>query len=400
VPDNARWIAEIRPRLEGLSLAPTRETEIAEELAAHLSEEYEHALASGASDAEAREQALAALSDSRLLQEELRRVERRSDQEPLVPGKETGSLLGDLGRDVRYALRMSARNPGFTALAVLSLALGIGGNAAMFGIVSAVLIQPLPYPESGRLVQAADSGYYPPGGLVALQQRSRTMEAAGFLPSIDLNLTGEGEAARLTGSVVSANLFRVLGVDAGLGRAFREGDDAPAKDALVILSYALWRERFGDDPSVIGRIVTLGGVDRQVVGIMPSRFAFPDAATRFWIPLRLDPRDPTAYWAGNFMPVLARLRAGATLQQAQSEIQSLSRQMIALYPYPMGRDFNAQATVIPLQEFLVTNIRTRLIVLQCAIGLVLLIACANVANLLLARASSRQKDPLIALRAE
>jgi len=160
--------------------------------------------------------------------------------------------------------------------------------------------------------------------LVALQQQSRLMDVAGFRPGVDLNLTGHGEAWRVPGSVVSGNLFAVLGVEAELARALRAGDDQPGKDNLVVLSHALWQDRFGGDAAVIGRVITLGGVDRQVVGVMPARFAFPDAAARFWIPLRLDPRNETAYWAQDFMPVIARLRAGVTLAQVQHEIQWLS----------------------------------------------------------------------------
>lgn len=306
-------------------------------------------------------------------------------------------MMTDLLQDLRYAIRMLRRNPGFTAMAVVSLALAIGGNAAMFNVVSAVLIRPLPYPESARLVQAANDGYYPPGGLVALQQESKTMDLAGFNPGIDLNLTGQGETWRMQGSSVSANLFDVLGVGAVLGRSFQSGDDQPGRNNLVILSHAVWQDKFHGDPAIVGRVIALGGVGRQVVGVMAPGFDFPDDATRFWIPLHLDPRDPAAFWGYGFMPVIGRLRAGATLAQAQREMQSLTRQLVGQFPYPMPHDWNGQATVLSLQQFMVSNVRTRLIVLQCAIGMVLLIACVNVASLLLARATSRQKE--MALRA-
>ncbi|HTT17570.1 MAG TPA: ABC transporter permease [Candidatus Sulfotelmatobacter sp.] len=292
--------------------------------------------------------------------------------------------------DIRFGLRQLHKSLGFTTVAAFTIALGIGANTAIFSLVSGILLRPLPYPGPAELVEV--NATYPKGAFTAMRQQVQTMDIAAYAEGHEFNLTHVGDPVRLTGTAVSAELFSVLGTPAHIGRTFHPGEDAPGQDNYVVLGYDLWQQRFGSDPSIVGRSIDLEGVPRQVLGVMPADFHFPSAKTQLWVPLHNEPNNPATYWAGDFMPVIGRLRPGFTMAQASAEVRLFQSHVFDLFPWTMPKAWNADITVIALQNGMVADVRTRLLLLLGAVGVILLIACANVANLTLSRAASRQKE--------
>ena len=303
-------------------------------------------------------------------------------------------LIDTALQDVRYAARALRRNPGFAAVAILTLALGIGANTAVFSVVDRVLLSRLPYADAARLVSV--TGTYPNGAFAAMRDEIQTLDVAAYADGHWFTLTGNGEPERLAGTRISVELCSLLGVSPALGRWLRPGEDIAGQDRFVILSHGLWETRFGRDKTIVGRSIVLDGVARQIIAVMPPSFRFPSSRTDIWVPLGIDPRDTARYWAGDFMPVVGRLRPNATMAQAHASLRWFQPRIRERFPWRMPADWNQNVTVVPLQEALVSGIRQRLLLLMAAVAVVLVAACANVANLSLSRAVARDRE--IAIR--
>ena len=324
-------------------------------------------------------------------------VERLKDE---VRDARAGAVLEAAAQDFRHSLRLLARAPGFTAVAVLTIALGIGANSAIFSVINGVALKPLGYPEPDRLVYLTsqfptlgfDKFWISPPEYFELRERSRSFEDIAAYRAGAVNLSEGTQPERVNALFVTANMFDVLGVRPMLGQPITPAQDAPNADPVVVLSYELWNRIFAADRSVIGRTVEINGVRTTIVGVAPPGFDLHDARAQVWMPLGLDPANRQNR-GSHGLYLVARTKPGVTAAQANADLEGQLRQWGQLNPDThVPNDSTHRVQMTSLRDEVIGNVRTALWVLQGAVGLVLLIACANVANLLLARAESRHKE--------
>ncbi|HVT96625.1 MAG TPA: ABC transporter permease [Acidobacteriaceae bacterium] len=301
--------------------------------------------------------------------------------------------------DLRFAVRQLRKSPGFSLTAVLTLALGIGANTAIFTLVDSIMLRPLPYPQQERLMRInygggeAVAAYFPKGWIRALGENSKAFEGiSGFGPDAESNVGYANASNRVFGAEVMVNAFDLLQVHPVLGRFFTAEDARGGHDPVVVLSYGYWRQHFGGSPGVLSTTIRIDGISRRVIGVMPAGVRFPYADTQFVTPVTFKSGDVFDPWSNFDLRAFGRLRPGVTPAQAQSEMHPLQKHLLNSFPFRMPDIWASDMRVVPLLESEVGAMRPRLLLLFGAVGLILLIACANVANLMLARAAGREKE--------
>jgi putative ABC transport system permease protein len=420
------WKQFVREHLPPLGLSGAREAEIVEELALQLEQSYADAMARGATDLQAEAHAAGQIKDWAKLAAEIRRAETPAVQHAAIqattraaahlpePWQEAlheeqfrkrrgGNMVTDLFQDLHYAARTLRKSPGFTAIMILTLALGIGANATIFSVVDGVLLRPLPYPQPEQLVRVFESNpgkgwptfaLSPPNFLDWRAQTQTLAKIAAYEPD-GFTYTSGDAPERWSGPMVTEGFFEVLGAQPELGRTFSADEFEVGKSHVAVLSDALWRSTFGADRSVLGRNVSLDGQAYTVIGVMGPQFQFPSRSTQIWLPRVFTPDEMQNGRGSHYLGDIARLAGGVSVAQAQAEMAGIAARLAKQYP---RTNVGWTTVIIPLsQAGGVVQVRPALLVLLGTVGFVLLIACANAANMLLARASVRQREIAVRL---
>lgn len=373
------WLSRLSLRLRSLRDGTKLDQQLGQELAFHLAEQKAEYVSRGMSEAEAEAAARRLFGPVTAIGEKCR-DERRT------------RWLEDLVQDTQYAVRSFAHSRAFTLVAVLTLALGIGANAAFFSVAYGILFRPLPYPSPERLIDMED-GIAGVGPVTTLRAMSRTAEYAGTLADFDeINLQMAGEASKMRATSATWNLLRVLRVAPLHGRWFVQDEEQNGHNRCAVLSERTWRNRFGADPAILGRTIILNEEPFEIIGVMPVGFAFPSAETELWIPIQMDAQNVGYMWGDNNLWPIGRLRDGMTLASAQAELEPLIQRIRPLFPWRMPDAWGSGATVVLHSKSLVKDVQPKLFALSASALLLLLIACGNVANLLLARATRRERE--------
>jgi putative ABC transport system permease protein len=396
------WKQEIRARLAGLKLPPTREAEIVEELSQHLEDRYRELLSERLSELEARSVLLAELQDSRLFARELMRAEQSATADPVVLGTNRRSnMVADFWQDLRYGTRMIVKKPGFAAVAVLATALGIGANTTIFSTADAMLFRPFSFPNQSQLVSLFErklaigitNATVSPGNVIEWREQSQTLEQIVAMRNRDVALMVDGLPERYTAYLVSATFFDALGVQALMGRTFQAGEDEPGRAQVAVLRHAFWQNRFGSDPQIVGREIRLDNTPFTVIGVMPENFDFPYGGGEFWTPLVFDAQMKREH-GNHYLRALALLKPGVSVAQANADLDRISQEIEERYP---DGEAGHSAFVSPLNDWYTRGVRVAMPAMIGSAIFMLLIACSNVANLLLVRASAREKEIAVRL---